>query len=554
MTQKTLLKTSAIIFFYLTFLLVGLKELRINFSQSFYGIGDILYMFQPTTFVYLFSLPIWLLFIQKLDNKRLWMTPLFLTVIIFVVFPLAQYPRIFHNDTLWHLSVAKDIVNNGKLVTSTGYEIYPGAFLVTSIFSDVLALPLIETSIALSSFWVLLMIIFLLCFGRLLTKINTELSGITWLLPTIFLAFNFIFYNNYHYSPQLMGLCLYVIFLYACFKKMHARSYGINLMKLILLATITITHVFSGFFSVMTLLCINLCEAKTRMVKINSKRLITLTLLLFGVLIFLSWHSFVAIEQFTNAINSFSAFIKGEKTFSGIIETVAPGFLHRPELGALLVAITYYRYGVYICFALLSLLCLLLYWCKAEVKLFFWIGFGILLGGIVVYLTPATWGVSRIIHYGGVVISSLSSYVVIKGCKSRFYVIREISTMFKMILPFILIVTFLVANLSNCTYTQFVHTDEIVAMKFVVEKNAKQISMLLVDAYIIRFFMKDPFSIIAIDDRATLDAAKMTLENGELSFQYLPRLRLYYNISFVEKISNLIYSNGLTRIYAKSVP
>jgi hypothetical protein len=510
-------------------------------------------MLPLTTLIYLFSLPIWLLLIYKLDRRLSWIIPFVLVIILFLIFPLAQYPRIFNNDTLWHLSIAKSIASNGNLQTGTGYEIYPETFIFTAIVSDILGLPIVETSILFDAFCVILIAVFLFNIGELLTKTNIEWSEICWLPPTIFLVFDFMFYNNYHYSPQLVGFCLYTIFLYTCIRMLHFKSRALDIILLILLLTITFTHVFSGFFSVITLFSFYIGGIGIKVSKLKSERLISLTLFLFGVLVFLFWHNFFAIEPFVESIRFLPELVRGERPLFGIIEAVTPGFSLMHGLEAIMPFLSFYRYGIYTVFALMSAFGLLLYWPKAEGKLFFWLGVGILLGGIAVYLTPATFGVRRILHYGGVVISVLSSYAVIRSCRSHVGIINRVSKAFKAMLPFLVIGTFLVANVYNCTYTQFVHTDETTAMEFVVKRNTKQISMLLVDAYIIKFFAKDPLPILAISDEAPINTAETMLENGELSFQYLPRLRLYYNMSFVEGRNHLIYSNGLTRIYAKTI-
>lgn len=554
MSQRGLLKRLMLIFILIGFLFASPALLKIDFSRSSYLAGDIFQVLSLYAIIYLFSLSACLFLIYKLDKKLSLIIPLGLVMTIFVIFPLLQYPRIFHNDVLWHLSLVKSIVRNGYVPVGTGYGAYPSTFILAAIFSSVLGLPIIEAGLMLDVIWIMLIAIFLFCIGRLLAKSNSELSEVCWLIPTSFLAFDFIFYNNYHYSPQLFGFLLYITVSYAIINSLYSKlRLSIFIILLISLSAITITHVFSGLFSLVTILFLYTGGTKIKFQKESFKLIITLSLVLFTIILFISWHNLVAVQTFEEAIKSFSEIVKGKKSIFGFVEAAGPGFFRLKELEAILPFVAFYRYGTYIIFAFLGLLGLILFRHKVEGRLFFWQSVGILLGAIAIYLTPATFGVPRVFLFAGVTISILSSYAVIKVCRSHIFAIRTVFKIVKVILPFLVIGAFLVANTTNCTYTQFTHTDEVIAMNFMAQKNVKkQICMLALHAYAIRFFEEDHLSLLAIDDRVPANITKIMLENGELSFQYLPRLVAYYNMSFVEGRNHLIYSNGLARIYAKT--
>lgn len=555
MLQRGLLKTLMLVFIIVGFLLASPALLKLDFSRSSYLAGDIIQVLPLPAIVYLFSLPTCLSLIYKLEKRLSIIIPFALVMAIFIIFPLLQYPLIFHNDVLWHLSVVKGIVKNGYVASSTGYEIYPGTFILTAIVSYVLGLPILETGLMLGILWVIFITTFLLCIGRLLTKSSNELFKVCWWCPTSFLAYNFMFYNNYHYSPQLFGFLLYIIVSFTIIKLLYSKLLRLSILiiLLVLLSAITITHVFSGFFSIATMFCLYIGGTKIKSKSLSSKPITPFVIVLFTVVLFISWHNFVAVQIFEQSIKSLTTIIKGEKSIFGFFEAVTPGFFRLKELETILPFISLYRYGTYIVFALLSISGLTLYWNKVEGRLFFWQSVGILLGSIIIYLTPATFGVPRMIYYAAIVISSLSLLAVVKECRSHIFAIRIIFKIMKVLLPFLVIGAFLIANMTNCTYTQFTHTDELKAMEFIAQKNAKkQTCMLLLHAYIMRFVEEDHISLLAIDDLAPAEIARTTLENGELSFQYLPRLVAYYNMSFVEGRNHLIYSNGLARIYAKT--
>jgi hypothetical protein len=466
-----------------------------------------------------------------------------------VVFPLSQYPSIFHWDTFFHSTTAKIIALQGNFSTGTAYRVYPGTFVFSVIVSDTLGLPILETSILLASFWVFMIALLLFCIGKLLAKTNVELAEASWLVPTIYLALNFRFYNAHNFSPQLLGICLYIILVYVCIKSLHLKARAFNIILLLLLSMLTITHVFSGLISVVTVLCIYIGSNKmrgcARILQLNHKQLITLTLSIFAVLIFISWHNFVATKQFEDSIRSLSGLIKGEKPLWKVVLTV----LRKPYPGALVPFLDLYRYGVYALFTLMGALGLLFSMHKREVKLVFWLGVGVLLGAFAIYLTPATFGVSRLFHYGVVVISILSLYAMVKSDYiPHTWTINKFFRAFKVVIPFLVIGTFLVTNLYNCTYTQFIHSDEMIAAEFIAQKTTKQISVEIDESLVLLYYLKEPIPILAIEENAPPEVAKITFENTELSLQYLPRQLFYYNLSFVGGGNNLIYSNRLAII------
>jgi hypothetical protein len=462
-----------------------------------------------------------------------------------------QSPSIFHWDTFFHSATAVRIEVDGHISPSIGYMSYPGTGIFSAIFANVLGLPSLETSEALASFWILLIILILSCFGRLFAKTKVELAEGRWLIPTIFLAFNFVLYNNYHYSPQLLGLCLYILFVYVCVKKvsLKAHAQALNIILIFLVSMLTITHVFSALISVVTLLCIYIGENKIKVLGLSSKLYVTLMLFMFGTVVFISWHIFIATWPLEWATSSLLALIKGERTLIGI-ET----FLYSPRAKWMLTPfLNIYRYGIYLLFGSLGAIGLLFSRRREEGKLLFLLGVGVLFGELTIYLTPATFGVSRLVHYGAVIVSILSSFAIIKkGYGTHILVVNRVVSVFKVILPFLVIGTFLVTNLYGSNYVKFVHPDEITAIQFVAQKNTRKISAVIEYAFLAPFFTREPLPMVTIKKHDSSDIAKKAFEDEESSLQYLPRQQYYYNLSFIEGNNNLIYSNGLTRIYSKT--
>jgi len=120
--------------FYILILFVGTILLRMNFSNSDFSGGNLIYMFPTPTWFYLALLPIGVLLIRKLDKRLSVIIPFTLTILLLVAFELVQYPSIFFWDTFWHSATVKHIINNGSFSSHVGSYEYPGIFLSQQLY------------------------------------------------------------------------------------------------------------------------------------------------------------------------------------------------------------------------------------------------------------------------------------------------------------------------------------------------------------------------------------------------------------------------------------
>jgi hypothetical protein len=532
--------------FYFLILLVGTIFLRMNFSDSNFSGGDLVYMFPKLTWFYLVLLPIGVLLIRKLDKRLSIIIPFTFTILLLILFELVQYPSIFFWDTFSHSATTRYIINNGSFSSTAGYYEYPGTFFISAALSEVLGLSVLFSNLFFAAILNLLIIILLFAIGKVFVKTEKARIEMNWLVPTIYLVFSFRLFNSNHFSPQLFGLCLYIFLVYSILKTFFVRKRVWSVLVLVLITALTVTHVFSSLFAITTLLCICLFGRLTRPLKLDIREFVTLGMLMMAVVLFVSWHEFVSTEPWTEALRFLSLVLRSEKTLSGFAETI----VLRPMTEPLLPLLGLYRYGIYGLFAFLSASALLLFRRKTEVKLLFFMGIGILLGGVVIYLTPATFGVGRALLYAGVVISTLSSYMIAnKRAKSLTFGVIEI---LKTVLPFLVIGTFLVSNLYYSTYVSFIHQDEMQMVQFVATNVKRQISLLVDDALLIPFYANVSIPVLVIDEYDNTTIAQMKNEKSYLSLQYLPRQLYYFNSSFTSNRNSLIYSNGLGIIYAKT--
>ncbi|MEM2506060.1 MAG: hypothetical protein QXF61_03355 [Nitrososphaeria archaeon] len=441
-----------------------------------------------------------------------------------------------------HGATAKYIVDYGQFSSYSGYFGYPGAFLLSALLSKTMGLPVLETNILLASFLNLLISFLLFAIGKVYIG---EEEG--WLVPTIYFAFSG-FFKYYYYSPQLLGLCLHIVFVFIVLRRIFKRAPTESILLLILLSALTMVHVFSAVVTVTTLFCVYICGEKIRVLKLKNKHFITLPVFLFGALLFIAWHILIANETFEVSIDFLSSIIKGYRTPSGFTEAI----LHKPSRSVFTLWLQSYRYGTYTLLAFASICGLVLFWHRKEVKLIFLSALGVIIGAMLIYLTPAIWGLGRVLSFfGGIIISLLASYAMVEQ-NVKISKVHQALRILKKIVPFMVIGTFLVANLDVSVYTLFVHPDEIRAIEFAARNVNRPISVIVHEAFIIRYIAGDSLSVRVVDDGLPSDIAKSKFEKGDVSLQYLPRQQYYYNLTFAEGNNNLVYSNGLCRIYSKT--
>lgn len=521
-------------------LFIGTLLLKLDFSSSTFSTADIFNMFSPWTWIYLAVSPIAILLIGRLDKRISWIIPFFLIIVSCVIFTLVQYPTIFYSDTFAHGAIAKYIVSNGNISAITGYFQYPGLFIFTAIVSEIIGLPLLESCILIAAFFSLMITLLLFLIGRALTRrINLE-TEISWVVPTIFFAVDFPFFIAAHYSPQLMGLLMYIMFIYFCLKGLSDMTRELALVMLISFTSLTTVHIFSAAATVACVFCIYLIGRKVT--QLVSKRVVTLTIFLMVTVLFILWHNFFAEEYFRSFISHLLLLWRGQRKLE-IVNRVLPA-------GAYTLIFGVYRYGIYLIFAFTSFLGLFSVRNRIEFKLFLSLIFGVILETIVMYFTPVSFGAGRYTHYGGVIVSILSLCAIVNTKRK---ILVHFSRALTIILPFFVIATFLVSNAYYSTYAMFMHPDEVRVANFVAEHIRKQISIEIRDVHIIQFYTNVSIPILIIDSRSdNSTTAKMKIQQSELSFQYLPRQLYFFNLTFIENKSNLIYSNGLGRVYAKT--
>lgn len=524
---------------------VAIILLRLDFSKSDFSPGDLFSMLSSSAIIYLFFLCALLLVINKfVSNRFSVLIPLLLVAILGIVFPLLQYPSIHSWDSFLHGLTANIIKESGHIPSDTGYFVYPGAFELSAVFSQITGCSVVEAEIILSSLLKFSMIFFLLLVGRIIVN-----RGKSWLVPTVFFAFYLQFFTGLlHYCPQMLGFCLYVLLIYVITKKLYSTitiNREIMIPLFILLSALIIVHPFSAFVAVITLSCIYAVGSRFQSpLRLRNRQPISFLTATFSCFIFTSWHLFVAQVYFESSIRSFFSTLQHGRS-SSFFDVL----IYNPPPSVLTRILAYYRYGVYGFFGALSFLCIILFWRREEVKLIILLLFGAVLETIAIYFTPSAYGVGRLIIFGGVQISLLTSYLI-KNLRTS--ILSKTCKVLEMIIPFLVVGSFLTANLYVSSYILFMHTDEMNAAQFVAVKVEKPITSIIDDALLINFFSGGTIPLQIINKYLPIESVNEMLNKANVSLQYLPRQKYYYNLNFVESYNNLVYSNGLSHVYTKT--
>ncbi|MEM2147124.1 MAG: hypothetical protein QXJ94_00770 [Candidatus Bathyarchaeia archaeon] len=512
--------------------------MRLDFSKSSFSTSDLLNILPLTGWLYLIFLLLGFLLIQKFTDLResYFFSLLFISVVT-ALFPLVQFPSINHWNSFNHSAGAKYIVNRGHLPSDSTYPaMYPGAFILLAVLSEVLGTSILEANLSLALLLNIFVSIVLLLMGQLLIGRRKA-----WLVPMSYFAFSFKYYLNNHYSPHLLGLCIFFVIIYIVFKIFYIKSWNLKIMLFVLLFSLTMTHVFSTFFAFAILITIYFIGTQSFLRKhFKYKHFLTKYFILFLVILFLGWHMYVSYEPLKVTIKSI---------FKTNRLIYVPSVLYNPIHGSLIPILQVLRYLTYGILFSLSAYCLIKQWKKIEVKLTFIIALGILFGSFAILFSPATYGFERFLFYAGCMVAILSSYVFIVPTIGR---TKKLINYIQPIIPILVISTFIISNLYGSTYLYYMHPDEINATIFVANTASnKTVSVIIDESVLIKYFdLDNKLQIISVDDRDPYDVAIAKFAQTDLSLQYLPRQSFYYNCGFIENQRNLIYSNGLTQINA----
>lgn len=538
--NRGLLRILALVFTYFTLFFVATIMLKLDFSKSNFYPADIIHMLPLSSILYLYSSCALLIIITKIvDSRLLVLIPIFLGVNLTIIFPVLQYPRIHSWDSFSHGLLADIIKNNGHIPDDAGYSVYPGAFELSAVFSQITGCSTLIAGIFLASFLKLLIVIFLLLVGRII--VTPEKS---YLVPTIFLSFYLQFYTGLlHYCPQVLGFCLFIYLVWVFARTIHySTNREVMFLLFFLTMVLTMVHPFSSLVAVITLLCIYFIGNKFQSpLKLRNGQRISFYAATVSFLIFVCWNLFVAQVYFDSSVRSLSLILQHGKGYS-LLDVL----IYNPAPGALTRILAYYRYGIYSLFGLMSFLCILLFRRQETVKFATFLFLGAVLEGVAVYFTPATFGVGRLVLFVGVPVSFLSSYLI-KNLKVS--VLSKLAKFLELITPFLVISSFLVANLYVSSYTLFVHPDEVSAAQFAAIKIERPVSTIIDNALVIQFFNGKAESLQI--KNYPPGTVKEMLNKADVSLQYMPRQKYYFNLSFVEDYHNLVYSNGLCCIYTK---
>lgn len=464
--------------------------------------------------------------------------PLLMVIILFVVYPIAQYPAIQSWDSFLHGMMSQEIVNCGYIPNYSGYFQYPSAFLIESTFSIITGLPIIESGVILCSSLTVIFLLVLLSIGNAFLGRKMD-----WLMPTIYFVFVFEYSTGaLHYAPQFVGQLFYFISILIFFKLLKfedTRKWG--LLFIILLASLVTVHSFSMLYVVATIFALYLFGITKKLRLKANRTYISLTFLFFASILTISWYVFVA-----------NGYLRSALSFTGLssIGSLMGGSVAVPLQGRVNVLLQLYRYGVYVLFGSISLVGLWRFRKQIEKKLVFGLVAGVILGTIALVPTPASWGGYRTFYFGGAVVAILASYVLIdayeKNSKLKLCVKVLCST-----LPILILLTFTVSTMYLSNYSLYIHPNDVGVARFAVQYCTGSICTTFPQAQTILFYGGSTKQISQIMPSFPSAMAEMAFNSSQLSLQNSLRQESFYGFGFVDNAADLLYSNGLNNVYYK---
>jgi hypothetical protein len=525
---------------------LAIFSLKLDFS-SMYPLGsDIDRRLSMSSWIYFLVLGVAILIMYYvLDPESRWIIPFTLAGIFIVSFQLAQYPAIQNSDAFMHAGAARALAEYGNIPSMAVYSEYPGCFISAATLSQVIGLPVLETDIILSSVVNFSIMLLLLVIGDLTVGRKWR-----WMVPTIYLVMSFRLYTSLlHYSPQLQGLGLYLTFLVVLLKTLKSQVRQWKAILIMLLSVIIITHPFTTVFAVASLLGILVVGKIRSPWQLSRKTYLTLAPFSFFILaitMFVSWHVFVASKTLETSIE-FIPSIFGK----GFNLATSEDIVYSAPLGLLGSILQYYRLGIYGLSMILSALAVIWLRHKIEIKLTLGLVAGILIGAVIIFFSPAVhYALGRIIIFAGILLSILSTYVVVT-MHTRLPRLKRILEMIYGMIPLLVIATFLVSNMYSSAYISFVRAEDMSVSSFVVQKVDRMIFTPVTEAMVLFYYGKNLTTKEVVRNDADPETARLKFERGGYSVQDMPRQNYYFGFGFVENMSNIIYSNGIDRVYTR---
>ena len=238
---------------------------------------------------------------------------------------------------------------------------------------------------------------------------------------------------------------------------------------LLLLPIITLTHPFTTVFIVASVFGIFLLGWKIpspwRLPEEVHSKLASISLLLFAIMLFVSWHIFFANEVLKTAIEFIPSIFK-----VGFRWASQEDIIYGPPSGPLGTFLQYYRLGIYGVLAITGAMTLIYFRKRNEIRLSLALIVGVGVGSLVLLVSPAAdYALGRITLYGGFLAAVLSSYFL-TGIDNRKSKLRKVVVASFRIFPLLVSVTFLVSYTYTSAYVSFVHAEDVSVSSFAVQR------------------------------------------------------------------------------------
>jgi hypothetical protein len=289
--------------------------LKLNFQAFNYKVPDSFYMLPHIFWISLFVI-VASLFFYTCPRKNDLSLIIAVSAVVFIIFPLAQWPTVMGWDYYLNTYIAK-LINMGANPEVSTYLVYgseyPGAFILLNSFKDIIGTSYLESAIILSTLlkMLTLMLVYLVSKDLLGHKPACHVL-------LLFILGNFRFEDYFQYSPQALALPLFLslLYLYLKLESRERRTYLLAMTLLIL--SIVISHPFTSVLVITTFIGIHMIHKIFK----NAGTHVSILLLLLILTIWSTWQIYVSINISGSMLQHVGDLLRGNLRLNDLISAV----------------------------------------------------------------------------------------------------------------------------------------------------------------------------------------------------------------------------------------
>ena len=279
---------------------------RLNVLESNYEFFDITCMVSPLAWVYLsimcFLLSLHMLLEQKCDLVHVMVA----TLLVYGLYSISQYPTVINRDVWVHGRSVKQLIVYGATQLGGDYpKWWPGAFTLCAVSSITSGIDVVNASFILVGVLMILSSTLLYLLGR--ETVGHQWAGLVPILYYVSDAHVFRWMGRDHYSPHSLGFALCLLVLYSILRMIRTNSSrAVSATLVVVVGSIVVSHPFSSFSLALSLLGI-FALGKTGRIKLG----VSASLLWSALIMWFAWWMYNSPFTFEEVVRTFDFAVYG---------------------------------------------------------------------------------------------------------------------------------------------------------------------------------------------------------------------------------------------------